>query len=123
MVKRVFITSDLGEDALPKWASWVKVVVDGGSRELLCPSTCPHCAPSRGPASERVSRDAPVDQVPQAAALHRAEASPCAARAHQGEGAGEVGGAAQVVRERVQARRGGGHEEPREARGILPVRD
>lgn len=29
MVKRVFITSDLGEDALPKWASWLKVVVDG----------------------------------------------------------------------------------------------
>jgi heat shock protein 90kDa beta len=28
MVKRTFITSDLGEDALPKWASWVKVVVD-----------------------------------------------------------------------------------------------
>ncbi|KAJ3852200.1 Hsp90 protein-domain-containing protein [Lentinula lateritia] len=28
MVKRVFITNDLGEDALPKWASWVKVVVD-----------------------------------------------------------------------------------------------
>ncbi|KAH9938276.1 Hsp90 protein-domain-containing protein [Fomitopsis serialis] len=28
MVKRVFITSDLGEDALPKWASWIKVVVD-----------------------------------------------------------------------------------------------
>ena len=28
MVKRVFITSDLGEDALPKWANWVKVVVD-----------------------------------------------------------------------------------------------
>ncbi|KAF8897518.1 Hsp90 protein-domain-containing protein [Infundibulicybe gibba] len=28
MVKRVFITSDLGDDGLPKWASWVKVVVD-----------------------------------------------------------------------------------------------
>ncbi|TFK75925.1 HSP90-domain-containing protein [Pluteus cervinus] len=28
MVKRVFITSDLGENSLPKWASWVKVVVD-----------------------------------------------------------------------------------------------
>ncbi|KAI0775934.1 heat shock protein Hsp90 [Trametes elegans] len=28
MVKRVFITSDLGEEALPKWANWVKVVVD-----------------------------------------------------------------------------------------------
>lgn len=29
MVKRVFITSDFGEDALPKWATWVKVVIDG----------------------------------------------------------------------------------------------
>ncbi|KAF5393835.1 hypothetical protein D9757_000038 [Collybiopsis confluens] len=28
MVKRVFITNDLGDDSLPKWASWVKVVVD-----------------------------------------------------------------------------------------------
>ncbi|OCH90980.1 heat shock protein Hsp90 [Obba rivulosa] len=28
MVKRTFITSDLGEDALPKWANWVKVIVD-----------------------------------------------------------------------------------------------
>ncbi|SJL01979.1 uncharacterized protein ARMOST_05303 [Armillaria ostoyae] len=28
MVKRVFITNDLGDDALPKWASWVKVVID-----------------------------------------------------------------------------------------------
>lgn len=29
MVKRTFITNSLGEDTLPKWASWVKVVVDG----------------------------------------------------------------------------------------------
>jgi len=29
MVKRVFITSNLGDAALPQWASWVKVVVDG----------------------------------------------------------------------------------------------
>ncbi|KAI9066781.1 heat shock protein Hsp90 [Trametes sanguinea] len=28
MVKRVFITSDLGDETLPKWANWVKVVVD-----------------------------------------------------------------------------------------------
>ncbi|KAF4574637.1 heat shock protein 90 family protein [Pleurotus pulmonarius] len=28
MVKRVFITSDLGDEGLPKWASWVRVVVD-----------------------------------------------------------------------------------------------
>ncbi|KAJ3810029.1 Hsp90 protein-domain-containing protein [Lentinula aff. lateritia] len=34
MVKRVFITNDLGEDALPKWASWVKVVVDAFLRQL-----------------------------------------------------------------------------------------
>lgn len=28
-MKHVFITSDLGEYALPKWASWVKVIIDG----------------------------------------------------------------------------------------------
>ncbi|KAH9977725.1 Hsp90 protein-domain-containing protein [Lactifluus volemus] len=28
MVKRTFITSDFGEDYLPKWASWVKAVID-----------------------------------------------------------------------------------------------
>jgi HSP90 family molecular chaperone len=39
MVKRVFITSDLGENALPKWASWVKVVIDGKLEVLydFCP--------------------------------------------------------------------------------------
>ncbi|PPQ69873.1 hypothetical protein CVT24_003208 [Panaeolus cyanescens] len=34
MVKRVFITSDLGADALPKWASWVKVVIDADDLPL-----------------------------------------------------------------------------------------
>jgi heat shock protein beta len=34
MVKRVFITSEFGDDSLPKWASWVKVVVDGKSLRL-----------------------------------------------------------------------------------------
>jgi heat shock protein 90kDa beta len=29
MVKRTFITSDLGEDYMPRWASWVKAVIDG----------------------------------------------------------------------------------------------
>ena len=29
MVKRVFITSDLGDASLPQWASWVRVVIDG----------------------------------------------------------------------------------------------
>ncbi len=29
MVKRTFITSDLGEDYLPKWAGWVKAIIDG----------------------------------------------------------------------------------------------
>ena len=31
LVKRTFITSDLGEYRLPKWASWVKIVIDGKS--------------------------------------------------------------------------------------------
>ena len=30
LVKHVLITSDLGEYSLPKWASWVKVIIDGG---------------------------------------------------------------------------------------------
>lgn len=30
LVKRVFITNDIaGDDPLPKWASWVKVIIDG----------------------------------------------------------------------------------------------
>jgi len=34
MVKRTFITSDLGEHSLPKWASWVKVVFDADDLPL-----------------------------------------------------------------------------------------
>ncbi|KAG6919444.1 hypothetical protein DXG01_006327 [Tephrocybe rancida] len=34
MVKRTFITSDLGEHGLPKWASWVKVVIDADDLPL-----------------------------------------------------------------------------------------
>jgi len=29
MIKRVFITKDLGEHKLPTWISWIKVIVDG----------------------------------------------------------------------------------------------
>ena len=36
MVKRVFITSDLGPEGLPKWLSWVKAIVDGDSEQTLC---------------------------------------------------------------------------------------
>lgn len=43
MVKRVFITDDLGEDFMPRWLSFLKVIVDADdlpyvlprSRELL----------------------------------------------------------------------------------------
>ncbi|KAG2141685.1 Hsp90 protein-domain-containing protein [Suillus bovinus] len=34
MVKHVFITSDLGEYGLPKWASWVKVIIDADDLPL-----------------------------------------------------------------------------------------
>lgn len=38
LVKRVFITNDLGsEDPLPKWISWVKAIIDGKCPEyFLC---------------------------------------------------------------------------------------
>lgn len=46
MVKRVFITSDLGEEGMPKWASWVRAIVDGKSSSLtpLTPfhTSCTH---------------------------------------------------------------------------------
>jgi hypothetical protein len=35
MVKRTFITSDFGEYSPPKWATWVKVVIDGVLTHLL----------------------------------------------------------------------------------------
>ncbi|KZW04134.1 heat shock protein Hsp90 [Exidia glandulosa HHB12029] len=34
LVKRVFITNDLGEDALPKWISWIKIIVDADDLPL-----------------------------------------------------------------------------------------
>ncbi|EIW76098.1 cation-transporting ATPase [Coniophora puteana RWD-64-598 SS2] len=34
LVKHVFITSDFGEHALPKWASWVKVIIDADDLPL-----------------------------------------------------------------------------------------
>ncbi|KZP00017.1 heat shock protein Hsp90 [Calocera viscosa TUFC12733] len=34
MVKRVFITNDLGEDALPKWISWLRAIVDADDLPL-----------------------------------------------------------------------------------------
>ncbi|KAG1820201.1 Hsp90 protein-domain-containing protein [Suillus subaureus] len=34
LVKHVFITSDLGEHGLPKWASWVKVIIDADDLPL-----------------------------------------------------------------------------------------
>lgn len=34
MVKRVFITSDMGEGYLPKWASWLKAIVDADDLPL-----------------------------------------------------------------------------------------
>lgn len=36
MVKRTFITSDFGEDYLPKWASWVKAIIDGVEFSTPC---------------------------------------------------------------------------------------
>ncbi|KAI9513344.1 Hsp90 protein-domain-containing protein [Russula earlei] len=34
LVKRTFITSDFGEDYLPKWASWVKAIIDADDLPL-----------------------------------------------------------------------------------------
>ncbi|EJU06434.1 heat shock protein Hsp90 [Dacryopinax primogenitus] len=34
MVKRVFITNDLGDDALPKWISWLRAIVDADDLPL-----------------------------------------------------------------------------------------
>ena len=42
MVKRTFITSDLGENGMPKWASWVKVVADGQLPLVACSAIYSH---------------------------------------------------------------------------------
>lgn len=34
MVKHVFITSEFGSDRLPKWASWVQVIIDADDLPL-----------------------------------------------------------------------------------------
>lgn len=44
MVKRVFITSDLGENPMPKWISWLRAIVDGASHLTVSnpfPNTLP----------------------------------------------------------------------------------
>lgn len=46
MVKRVFITSDLGDNFLPKWAGWIKVIVDGMGFPQLKRSVMTDPAPS-----------------------------------------------------------------------------
>jgi heat shock protein beta len=35
MVKRVFITDDLGEEYMPRWLSFLKVTVDGESTPYI----------------------------------------------------------------------------------------
>jgi len=70
MVKRVFITSDLGENALPKWASWVKVVIDGKlkSCNIYSPLKTRHY--SRGSSPECIPRNPPVKQIYETIEIH-----------------------------------------------------
>ena len=70
MVKRVFITSDLGENALPKWVSWVKVVIDG-KVEVFTPRPLLLIRRySRGSSFECLPRNASVEQVFETTEIH-----------------------------------------------------
>ena len=76
MVKRTFITSDLGESAMPKWASWVKVVADGQFPLDICFVQYAHIFNySRRSASQRIAGDAPKHKIPQDAETGHSQAS------------------------------------------------
>ena len=90
MVKRTFITNSLGDDALPKWASWVKVVVDGASFLQLFVRRSNNLTCSGGSSPERLSRDPSVQQVLEATSLdHHPSPSPALDTCH-GRGQGQV---------------------------------
>lgn len=74
MVKRVFITSDLGENALPKWASWVKVVIDGKLTPFATYFPLRTRLYSRGSSPECIPRNPSVKQIYETTEIHHRKA-------------------------------------------------